>query len=136
MNTDPLLEAVFRPDDETLGPALAAARRRRVRRVWMPVVAAGACACAAWMLFPRPAEAPALVSAPPPKPIIEKVSTRPLAANEVVRTVPGSLTIVSTASANAGPTRIAEADLLQIFGPGKVALVGSGSGQRLIQVQP
>jgi hypothetical protein len=132
MKSDPLLDAIFQPDEETLLPVLAAARRRRIRRTLAPVAAAVSCLAALWLLLPQAPQPVPRASAPPRKPIVETIQTRPLDPSEIVQTASSSITVVTTASAKA-PTQIAEADLLALFGPGHVALVGSGSEQRLIE---
>jgi len=129
MRTDPLLDAIFAPAAAETGAALAAVRRRRVRRQLTRCAAGGASLVAfAWLLIPAPRPAPPVAG-----PVIAIVATRPLAAHEIVRTAPRSVEIVTTASQNATPTRIAATDLLDLLGPGRAAVLGSGPEQRLIE---
>jgi hypothetical protein len=129
MTTDPLLDAIFAPAAAEPVAALAAVHRRRVRRHLTRFAAGGASLVAiAWLLLPAPRPVPRVTA-----PVIAIVATRPLAEHEIVRTAPRSVEVVTTASQEANLTRIAVTDLLDLLGPGRAAVLGSGPEQRLIE---
>jgi len=130
MRNNPLLDAVFQPREESLRPALAAARRRRVRRVLVPACAGAVCLAATVHLFLSPDHQPPVLSASPP---VQTISSRPLLPRDVVRTMPASVDIVSTGATLAAPAEIADSELLASYRPGRAALVGSREDLRLIE---
>jgi hypothetical protein len=151
MKPDPLLEAILGPGEDTLRPVLKAARRRRVRRVMLRTSCAVACvAAAAWFHLPQTPSQSNRTANPAPSSsaphaagvsIVKTValsprevfSTRPLAENEVVHTRSNSVVTISTANTASTPPIIADAELLAMFEPGRVALVGSGTEAQLVE---
>lgn len=151
MKTDPLLDAVFNPGDDSLRPVLAAARRRRVRRVFIRVAGTAACVAAiAWLAIPRPLSRPSTsgendriaetspaiphpaLAPSTPKPAFETISSRPLATSDVIHTESSGVLVISTESKAPPPPRLADAELLALFDSGRVALVGTGAQRRLV----
>jgi hypothetical protein len=151
MKPDPLLEAIFRPGEDTLRPVLKAARRRRVRRVILRASCVAACVVAAtWLLILQtPSRSTRTANLAPgssashasgvsivataaraPRDVI---STRPLAGDEVVHTRSNSIVSISTANTASTPALIADTELLATFEPGRVALIGSGAEARLVK---
>jgi hypothetical protein len=129
MKSDPLLEAIFEPGQESLRPALAAARRRRVRRTLAPILAGAVClAGLAWLLVRQVPSA-----ASHTEPILETVLTRPNFAPEIVRTAAGSVEIITTTNDRTAPAELSDPELLNLFNPGRAALVGSGRNRRFIK---
>jgi hypothetical protein len=131
MKPDPLLDAVFGPGEESLRPALAAARRRRIIRKIIPaaIVAAGI-AVAAGILVPR---TPPALQAPLRKSTIETIVNRALAPGELVHTSSASVVIVSTSETAEPLTDVTDSELLSQFAPGRAALAGNTSERRLVQ---
>jgi len=126
-----LLEAIFQPGEESLLPALASARRRRLRRVLVPAMASAACLAAAVQLLPYLHLQPPLAISP--SPVVQTISSRPLLPREVVRTTQASVEVISTPAASAAPAAIADSELLASYQPGRAALVGVGDDLRLIE---
>ena len=130
MRPDPLLDAMFQPGEESLLPALASARRRRIRRVLVPAIASAACLAATVHLIPSLQHPPLAIS---PSPVVQTISSRPLLPREVARTTQASVEVISTPAASAAPVAIADSELLASYQPGRVALVGAGEDLRVIE---
>jgi hypothetical protein len=159
MKPDPLLDAVFGPEEDILRPVLKAARHRRVRRVIIRTAGIAACiAAAAWLAMPgtvsrlrgagataSPAPRVHGVPAPPQATshqlatsnhqpaAFETVATRPLTESDIVQTNPASVLVISTTTTHFLPTTLADSDLLAFFAPGRAALVGTGPERRLVE---
>ena len=131
MRPDPLLDAIFQPGEESLRPALAAARRRRIRRVLVPTVASAACLAVTVQFLLSPQPEPTLVTSP--SPVLQTISSRPLLPREVVRTSATTVEVVSTRAASAAPSVIEDSELLASYDSGRAALVGAGETLRLIE---
>lgn len=132
MTPDPLLDAVFSSSEDVLRPALVAARRRRLIRKLTPVasVAAGLCAASALLFYQSPKTTPSAVASTT---AVETITTRPLAATDVIHTSAGSVDIISTANSTAAPAALSDTELLSLFEPGRAALAGNGSDLRLVE---
>jgi hypothetical protein len=151
MKPDPLLEAIFRPVDDTLRPVLKAARRRRVRRVILRASCVVACVVAVtWsLILQTPSRSSRVANLAPgssashasgvsivattaraPRDVI---STRPLADDDIVNTRSNNIVTISTANNASTPALIADAELLATFEPERVALIGSGAEVQLVK---
>src|SRR5688572_29876757 len=131
MNSDPLLDAIFAPGEESLVRALTVARRQRVRGQIALAVAATTCLMAIGFFLVPPSPPSITVAVQPP--LIEIVSSRPLAVREILRTDPTSVMIISTPTAPSHPSAISDIELLVLLNPARVALVGDGAGCRLVE---